>query len=137
MTDDHGHHERPIGELVKDLTDQTTRLVRSEIELAKVELAEKGKRAGIGAGMFGGAGFLGFFAFAALTAAAVAGLGELIPVWAAALIVAALYGAVAGALAVSGKKKVATATPAAPEMAIASTKQDVESVKQHAKAAHA
>lgn len=140
----HGHHggngngatelrERPVGDLVKDLTEQTTKLVRSEIELAKVELTEKGKRAGVGAGMFGGAGFLGFFAFAALTAALIAGLGELVPVWAAALIVAAVYGIVAGVLALSGKKKVAEATPAAPQEAIASAKRDVETVKQHAK----
>ena len=61
--------ERPVGDIVKDATQQAQTLIRQEIELAKVELSEKGKKAGIGAGMFGGAGLFGLFAFGALTAA--------------------------------------------------------------------
>lgn len=127
--------ERQLGDLVKDLTDQTSRLVKAEIELAKVELAQKGKEAGVGAGMFGGAGVLGLFAFGALTAAVIAGLGEAMPVWLAALIVGLVYAAIAGGLALTGKKHVAHATPPAPQEAIASTRRDVETVKQHAREA--
>src|SRR5687768_12109120 len=94
--------DRSAGELARDLTEQTRTLIRQEVELAKVELSAKGKRAGLGAGMFGGAGLLGVFAFAALTAAAVLALAEAVAPWLAALIVAAVYDALAGALALSG-----------------------------------
>ena len=126
--------DQPIGELVKNLSDQTTTLVRQELELAKAELAEKGKAAGIGAGLFGGAGLLGFFAFAALTACFVLALSEAVDGWLAALIVAAVYGAIAGVLALTGKGKVQQATPPVPEEARDSIKQDIESTKAHAQA---
>ena len=118
--------DRPTSELVKQLADQTTALVRAEVELAKAELAEKGKRAGIGAGMFGGAGVLGFYAFGALTAAAVLALATAVAGWLAALIVAVVYAAVAGVLALTGKNKVQEATPPAPERTVETVKEDVE-----------
>src|SRR5688500_9599130 len=90
-------------ELVGQLTDQTKTLVRHELELAKAELNEKGKKAGLGAGMFGGAGLFGLFAFAALTAALIGVFDTFAVFWLAALIVAVLYGAVAGVLALVGK----------------------------------
>ena len=127
--------DRPTSELVKQLADQTTSLVRAEVELAKAELAEKGKRAGIGAGMFGGAGVLGFYAFGALTAAAVLALATAVAGWLAALIVAVVYAAVAGVLALTGKNKVQEATPPAPERTVETVKEDVEWVKQSAKSA--
>jgi MFS family permease len=127
--------DRPTSELVKQLADQTTALVRAEVELAKAELSEKGKRVGVGAGMFGGAGVLGFYAFGALTAAAVLALATAVAGWLAALIVAAVYGAVAGVLALTGKKQVQEATPAAPERTVETVKEDVEWVKQSAKSA--
>jgi MFS family permease len=127
--------DRPTSELVKQLADQTTALVRAEVELAKAELAEKGKRAGIGAGMFGGAGVLGFYALGALTAAAVLALATAVAGWLAALIVAVVYAAVAGVLALTGKNKVQQATPAAPERTVETVKEDVEWVKQSAKSA--
>ena len=127
--------DRPTGELVKQLSDQATRLVRQEVELAKAELAQKGKQAGVGAGLFGGAGLLGFFAFAALTTAAILALATALPGWAAALIVAAVYGAIAGVLALSGKKKTAAAGPPVPEQAIESTKEDLEWTKQRVRSA--
>jgi membrane protein len=126
--------ERPTGELLKELSDQTTTLVRKEIELAKVELTEKGKRAGQGAGMFGGAGILGLFAFACVTACAILALATAVAAWLAALIVGVIYAAIAGALALSGKKQVSRATPPVPEQAVDSTKEDVEWVKERAKA---
>ncbi len=107
--------DRSLADLTRQLSLQTTELVRHEVELAKAELRVKGKRAGLGAGMFGGAGALGVYALGALTAAIIAGIAEALPVWASALIVAALYGAVAGILALRGKRKVQQATPPLPE----------------------
>src|SRR4029079_7067159 len=104
-----------------------------EIELAKVELSEKGKTAATGAGMFGGAGLFGVFAFGALTACIIAALATFLPTWVAALIVAAVYGAIAAVLALRGKSKVKQASPPVPEQAGGSTKQAVEWVKTRAK----
>lgn len=125
--------DRPVGELVKDLSEQTSRLVRQEVELAKVELAEKGKRAGQGAGMFGGAGLFGLFAFGALTATFILALSTVVAPWLAALIVTVVYGAIAGVLALQGKNKVQEAGPPLPEQAVDSTKEDVAWVKTRAK----
>jgi uncharacterized membrane protein YqjE len=130
---DQGLREQPMGDLLKQLSDQTTTLVRQEIDLAKAELGEKGKKAGAGAGMFGGAGLFGFFACAALTTATIAALDTAMPLWAAALIVAAFDAAVAGVLAVTGKNKVEQATPVMPEQALESTKEDVQWAKTQAK----
>ncbi len=136
MAQDDGEQElaeRPIGELVKQLSEQTSSLARKEIELAKAELALKAKRAGIGAGMFGGAGLLGLFALGALTAAMILGLSEALGGWLAALIVAAAYAAVAGILALTGKSKVQQATPPVPQETVESVKEDVEWAKMSAK----
>jgi uncharacterized membrane protein YqjE len=138
MADGNGHtelREQPVGELVKQLSEQTTALVQKEIELAKAELAAKGKKAGIGAGMFGGAGMLGFYAFGALTAALILALATAVAGWLAALIVTAVYAAIAGVLALKGKSEVQAATPPVPEEAIDSTKEDVAWVKTRAKSA--
>ena len=126
--------ERPVGDLVKEATEQAQTLVRQEIELAKAELGEKGKKAGIGAGMFGGAGLFGLFAFGALTAAFIGAVDLAVPFWAAALIVAAVYGAIAGVLALTGKNKVQEATPPVPEQAVDNVKEDVAWTKQRAQA---
>ena len=127
--------DRPLADLVKDLGEQTSTLVRQEMELARAELTQKGKAAGIGAGMFGGAGLFGFFAFAALTTCFIAALASALDhVWLAALIVAVVYGAIAGVLALTGKNKVQQATPPVPERAQRSVKADIESTKAHARA---
>jgi hypothetical protein len=131
MTD----QDRPIGELMRELSEQTTTLVRQELELAKLELGEKGKRAGIGAGMFGGAGLVGFYAVGALTACLVLALATAMTGWLAALIVAAVYGALAGVLALQGKSKVQQAGPPVPEQATESVKEDVQWTKARAKQA--
>jgi hypothetical protein len=127
--------ERPVGDLVRELSEQTSMLVRKEVELAKAELAAKGKRAGIGAGMFGGAGLFGLYALGALTAAAILGLATAVAPWLAALIMAVVYGAIAGVLALQGRNKVQAATPPVPEQAVDSTKEDVAWVKTRAKSA--
>jgi MFS family permease len=127
--------EVPIAELVKQLSEQTSRLAHHEVELAKAELAAKGKRAGIGAGMFGGAGAFGFYALGALIAAAILGLATAVAGWLAALIVAIVLGAVAGALALTGRSKVQQATPPIPEQATESVKEDVRWAKTRAQTA--
>src|SRR5581483_9079231 len=114
-----------LAELVKQLSEQSSRLARQEVELAKAELAYKGKRAGIGAGMFGGAGVFGFYALGALTAAAILGLATAVAAWLAALIVTVVLGAIAGLMALQGKNKIQQASPPVPEQATESVKEDV------------
>lgn len=127
--------EAPLAELIKQLSEQSSRLARQEVELAKAELAYKGKRAGIGAGMFGGAGVLGFYGLGALIAAAILILATAITAWLAALIIAVVLGAIAGILAVQGKTKVQQATPPVPEEATESVKEDVQWAKTKAQQA--
>src|SRR5947207_7170761 len=94
--------EHSVPELVKQLSEQSSALARKEVELAKLEVTEKAKRTGIGAGMFGGAGMLGVGAFGALTACFILALNLVVAGWAAALIVAGGYSLIAGALARTG-----------------------------------
>jgi uncharacterized membrane protein YqjE len=124
--------ERPIGELMRELSAQTSTLVHHELELAKLELTEKGKQAGLGAGMFGGAGVVGLYAAGALTACLVLALATAVTGWLAALIVAVVYSAVAGGLALIGKAKVKQAVPPLPEQATESVKEDVQWTKTRA-----
>jgi uncharacterized membrane protein YqjE len=123
------------GDLFKQLSEQTSTLVKKEVELAKVELTEKGKQAGVGAGMFGGAGLIAVLGLAALTAAVIAGLSEAMDTWLAALIVGAVYLAVAGVLALMGRDRVKRGVPPVPEQAIETTKEDVEWAKIQVKSA--
>jgi uncharacterized membrane protein YqjE len=127
--------DRPLGELVQDLSRQTSTLIRQEMRLAQAELAEKGRHAGKGAGMFGGAGVMGFLALAALTAALIMAIDKAVPNWAAALIVAAVYAAIAGVLALQGRNKVKEATPPVPEQAVESVKEDVQWAKTRTQSA--
>jgi Putative Actinobacterial Holin-X, holin superfamily III len=128
-------HGRPVGELLKQLSQETTTLVKQELDLAKAEVSEKGKQAGIGAGMFGGAGVGGLLALIFLSLAAVAALDTGMPTWLAALVVGVVWAAVAGVLALQGRSKVRQATPPAPEQAIESTKEDVQWAKKQARSA--
>ncbi len=127
--------DRSTPELLRELSQQTGDLVRKEMELAKAELRVKGKAAGMGAGMFGGAGVIALYGVGALTAAAILGLAIVLDAWLAALIIGVVYLAIAGILALTGKKKVGQATPPVPEQAIESSKEDVEWTKQRAQAA--
>ena len=122
-------------ELLKDLSEQTTTLIRQEIELAKAEMTAKGKQVGIGAGAFGGAALVGLYAVGALTAAIILALSTAVDGWLAALIVGVVYAAVAGVLALVGKNKTQAGAPPVPERAISSTKEDVEWAKTRAKSA--
>jgi len=123
--------DEPIGAVVHRLSEQIPELVRSEIRLAQVELAEKGKHAGTGIGMFGGAGLLALYGLAALFATAIIALDLVLPLWLSALIVTVVLLVAAGIVALLGKKQVSQATPPAPERAIAGVKEDVEAVKGH------
>lgn len=128
-----GLQDKPLPELLKQLSEQTASLVRKEMELAKAEMIVKGKQVGTGVGAFGGAGLFGLFAFAALTACFILALDLVVAGWLAALIVAAVYAVIAGVAALLGKRKVQQGSPPVPERAIESTKEDVEWTKSRAK----
>lgn len=124
--------EHNVGELVTQATEQLSKLVRQEVALAKAELADKGRRAGMGGGMLGAAGA---FAYAGLLAAAgtgAAALSLVVPVWAAALIVTVLLFVIAGVLAMAGRGQLRRATPPKPQRAMDSMKADVEEIKGRA-----
>lgn len=124
---------RSVGELTRDLSEQTATLVRKELALATTELKEKGQHAGVGIGLFGGAGAISFYALGALVAAAILGLAELVDGWLAALIVAVAMFALAGIAALVGKREVEQATPPTPEEAKRSVKVDIETAKEAAR----
>jgi Putative Actinobacterial Holin-X, holin superfamily III len=121
--------EQPMGELFKKLSEDLSTLVRQELKLAQAEMTEKGKKAGIGAGLVGGAGIVGFVALLTFTTCLVAALATGMDVWVAALIVTVVYGAVAGVLALTGKKRVSEATPPVPEQTVETVKEDVQWAK--------
>jgi hypothetical protein len=121
--------EKSMGELFKELSNDLSTLVRQELKLAQAEMTQKGKQAGIGAGMFGGAGVVGLLAAGTLSACVIAALAEAMDVWLAALIITAVYAALAGVLALVGKKRVSEATPPVPEQTIETVKEDVEWAK--------
>ena len=121
--------EQSMGELFKHLSDEMSTLVRQELRLAQAEMSQKGKRAGIGAGMFGGAGLMGVMALGTLSACLIAALALAMHVWLAALIVTVLYAAVAGGLALRGKERIQQATPPVPEQTVETVKEDVQWAK--------
>jgi len=121
--------EASTSELVTRLTQQSTELIRNELRLAQVEMTEKAKKAGIGAGLFGGAGVVALYGVGALIATIILALALLMPAWLAALIVTVVLFAIAGVVALMGKKQVSQATPAAPQHTIDSVKQDVDTIK--------
>jgi uncharacterized membrane protein YqjE len=121
--------DQSTGDLVKQLSQQVSSLVRQEVELAKVEMADKGKKAWVGIGMFGGAGVAALLALGAVTAFLILVLDLAMPVWAAALIVAVLWAAVAGVLALRGREKVKEVGTPIPEQTAESVKEDVEWLK--------
>lgn len=121
------------GELVSRVSEQMSHLIRSELRLAQAEVAEKGKKAGLGVGLFGGSGALAFYGLGTLIAGAVLGLANAVAPWLAAVIVAVVLFAVAGVVALVGKKEITQAAPPLPTDAIAGVKADVQTVKESAK----
>ena len=133
-----GNQPRPVAEqstaeLVQRATEQVSRLVRDEIALAKAELAEKGKHAGIGIGLFGAGGVLAMYGVGALIATLIIVFDLFLDLWLAALIVTVAIFLVAGILALIGKNQVTKAVPPEPSAALASVKADVDEVKQAVK----
>lgn len=124
---------RSVPELAKHIAELVPQLVRAELALAKAELTEKGRHAGVGAGLLGGGGGFAFFGLGALVAAAALGLAEVLPGWAAALIVGGALLATAGLLALVAGSQMRRAAPLMPEQAIASTRLDIEAVKESAR----
>ncbi len=125
--------ERSAGDLVKDLSEQVSRLVRDELKLAQVEMTAKGKRAGAGAGLLGGAGLLAWYGAACLLAAAIIGLARVVPAWLAALIIGVVVLAAAGVAALLGRGELRHAAPPVPEQAVGSIQADVAEVKESAR----
>ncbi len=121
--------EQPMGELFKQLSEDLSTLVRQELKLAQAEMTEKGKKAGIGAGLVGGAGVIGLLTLGTLTACVIGLLATAMDFWVAALIVTVVYGALAAALALSGKNRVTEATPPLPDQTVESVKEDVQWAK--------
>ena len=132
---DGGANGQSLADLGRHLSEESSRLARLEIELAKAEITAKGKRVGIGAGVLGGAGVVALCALGALTAAAILGLATVVDGWIAALVVAALLGGLSASLALIGKDRIDAGTPPAPRRAIASSRQDIERAKQSVKEA--
>ncbi|MFE9334153.1 phage holin family protein [Streptomyces sp. NPDC006925] len=122
--------EESVGRLVQHASEQISQLMRQELQLAQAEMRQKGKRFGLGGGMFGGAGVLGFVALQALAATVIVALDLVLPLWLAALVVTAALAVVAGTLAVLGKGQLGKATPVKPEGTVQSLKADVAEVKE-------
>jgi uncharacterized membrane protein YqjE len=125
---DHDARDKSIGELLKQLSTDTSTLVKQEMARARAEIAEQGKKAGLGAGLFGGAGAIGLVTLGALAATLILLLDKAMDAWLAALIVTILFGAIAGVLALMGKNKIQDATPPAPQT-VETVKEDVEWAK--------
>ena len=134
-TNDNDLRQEPIRELLKRLSQESSQLVRQEIELAKAELAVKGRKAGAGAAMLGAAGVVGLLALGALTAFFILLLDGALANWLAALIVTIAYAAIAGVLALRGRDRVREASPPVPEQTIETVKEDVEWAKTQTQSA--
>jgi Flp pilus assembly protein TadB len=124
--------DRPAGELVKDLSEQISRLVRDELRLAQLEMTRKGKQAGLGVGMFAGGGVFAWFGLGCLIACAVIAIAGVIAAWLAALIVGVALLLLAAIAAMIGRSRLKKATPPVPEETIGSVKADVEELKERA-----
>ena len=133
MAAHNGQRDRPVGELMGELAQQTSTLVRQELALARAELTDKGRTAGLGVGLIGGGGGVALFAFGALTASLILLLDEVMAAWLAALLVAVVYAAVAAVLALRGKQRIEESTPPVPEQTVETLKEDVEWAKTQAR----
>jgi lipopolysaccharide export LptBFGC system permease protein LptF len=121
-------------ELVSRLSEQVTMLVRDELTLARMEMLDKGRRAGKGAGLLGAAGVIGMYGLGALVVTGGAVLALVVPVWAAALIVTVLLFLAAGVTALAGRQEVRQAVPPKPEAAMESGREDVDAFMAAARA---
>jgi len=129
MSDQHDLRDQSIGELVASLSRDLSTLVRQEIDLAKAEMSEKGKKAGVGAGMFGGAGVAALLALISLTFMAFLILNAWMRDWLAALIVTLVWAGVAGLLALRGRQELQEMGSPVPEQTKETIKEDIEWAK--------
>jgi hypothetical protein len=113
-------------QLVQELAEQATSLVREELAAARAEVVTKSKRAGIGAGLFGAAGMIACYGLGALAVTIGALLALAWPAWLAVLVTTVLLVAVAGSAAVIGTGQLRKPFPAE---AVASGRRDVEAVR--------
>ena len=125
--------DRSTGELVKQLSEQVSVLIRDELKLAQLEMTQKGKQAGVGAGLLGGSGLVALYGVGCLIACAVIVISGVVAAWLAALIVGAALLAVAATAALIGKGRLQRATPPVPEQTVDSVKTDVEEIKERAR----
>jgi lipopolysaccharide export LptBFGC system permease protein LptF len=125
--------ERSTAELVKELSEQISVLVRDELKLAQLEMIRKGRRAGIGIGMLGGGGLVALYGLGCLIACMIIAISGVLAAWLAALIVGAALLAVAGVVALMGKRRLQQATPPVPEETVSSVKTDVEEIRERAR----
>jgi uncharacterized membrane protein YqjE len=121
-----------VPELVKDLTRDISELVRQEIELARTEMTEKGKKAGLGVSMFGGAAVLGMAVVGGSMATIIILLNLAMPLWLASLITTLLYAGAAGLLALRGRDELRETGAPIPERAKDSMKEDIQWAKTRA-----
>lgn len=124
--------DRSTADLMRQLSEQTSALVRRELELARAEMTQKGKQAGLGIGMFGAAGIVALYAVGGLTACLILLLSKGMDGWLAALIITAVYAAIAGVLALTGRGRLQRGVPPVPEQTVETVKEDVQTTKQRA-----
>ena len=122
--------DRSAGELVKQLSEQVSVLVRDELKLAQLEMSRKGKQAGLGAGMLGGGALIALYGVGCLVACVIIAMSGVVAAWLAALIVGAALLAGAGIAALLGKGRLQKAAPAVPEQAVGGIKADIEEIKE-------
>jgi uncharacterized membrane protein YqjE len=128
-----GAQEASVGELVKQLSEQVSVLVRDELRLAQLEMTRKGRQAGLGIGMFGTSGLVALYGVGCLLACAIIAISGVVSAWLAALIVGVALLALSAVAALLGKGRLRRATPAVPEQAIGSVRADVEEIKERAR----
>lgn len=117
-----------IGQIIGEISDDLSKLFRQEVELAKAEVRQEAAKAGKAAGMLGGAGFAGYMTVLLASLAVVFGLGNVIDLGWAALIVAVIWAAVAAVLYAAGRKKLRTVDPV-PRQTVDTLKEDAQWLK--------
>jgi uncharacterized membrane protein YqjE len=122
--------ERSTGELVKQLSEQVSTLVRDELKLAQLEMTRKGKQAGVGVGMLGGGGLVALYGVGCLIACVIIAISGAVAAWLAALIVGVALLVIAGVAAMMGRGRLKKATPPVPKEAVSSIKADVEEIRE-------
>jgi uncharacterized membrane protein YqjE len=128
-------NDKSLAELLNDFGKEMTTLLHQELELAKAEVAAKGKRLGVGAGLLGAAAAAAFLALGALTTCAIVALSAALPLWLAALIVALLLLGVASLLGLVGRADIQRGSPPVPEQAVESAKENMAWLKQEVRSA--